>query len=435
MDPAYGGSWYADTVATTFKWPALDRDLKVDVCVVGGGLAGLTVAYEIAKEKRSVVLLEANRVCSGASGRNGGFVIPGFALEPHELIKSVGPEAARQLWRLSISGVDYVRRTIAQWKMCGVNPIDGLLVVRRTNNLATAKADANAYTQLGTPSRVWNIEKVRGVLASNAYFQGVEVPTAFHIHPLNYALGLSRAVKAAGGCIFEGSSVTKFYRDRMSVDVRSSTTKGSVSALNFVFAQGADAKSLLGYAQQVFPLRSHVAVTERLGARLSGLIEFKGAIFDTRAALTYYRIVDSDRLLWGGPITFGDPSGEQLVRMMRNNIAKDFPALSNVEFSHVWTGTIGFLSHKMPLIDEVFPGVWVLNAFGGHGLNTTAVAGELVAKAIIQHDKDWLHFARFRRGLTLPGHLGRIAAYGFYLGYWVYDRLEEQLGRYRASTG
>jgi gamma-glutamylputrescine oxidase len=117
--------------------------------------------------------------------------------------------------------------------------------------------------------------------------------------------------------------------------------------------------------------------------------------------------------------------------MMQREIVRDFKSLSSVNISHVWTGTMGYLSHKMPLIDEVDAGVWVLNAFGGHGLNTTAVAGELVAKAIICNDRDWQQFEHFGRGLTLPGPLGRFAAYGSYLTYWLFDRLEEQMGHCR----
>ena len=425
MDAAHGGTWYADTVANPSEWPVLGQDLTVDVCVVGGGLAGLTAGYEFAKAGCSVVVLEADRIASQASGRNGELVIPGFSLEPKQLIQSVGLVHAQKLWALSEGGVDYVRDTIAQLQLPGVRPEGGLLIVRRTDNPAAAKADANAYTILGSHCNVLDVDQVRNVLVSDAYFQGVELPMAFHIHPLNYALGLANAVKAAGGSVFEKSPAINFHKDRMRVDVGSDIGSGSVSASSFVFTQGAEAISLLTRAQQVMPLRTHVAVTEPLGPRLSELIKFKGAVLDSRVALTYYRIVDGDRLLWGGPITLNIPPRQKLARMIRREIAKDFPSLVDVEINHVWTGTMGFASHKMPVIDQICSNVWLLTAFGGHGLNTTAMAGNLVAKAVITRNQEWRLFAPFRRGLALPRPLGRLAAYGVFLGYSLYDRFEE----------
>jgi gamma-glutamylputrescine oxidase len=425
MDAALGETWYADTVVNPSAWPVLRQDLTVDVCVVGGGLAGLTAGYEFAKAGCSVVVLEADRIASQASGRNGGLVIPGFSLEPKQLIQSVGLVHAQKLWALSEDGVDYVRDTIAALQLPGVRPVGGLLVVRRTDNSAAAKADANDYTILGSQCRVLEVNQVRNYLVSDAYFQGVELPTAFHIHPLNYALGLANAVRAAGGLVFERSPAISFRRDRMRVDVGSDIGSRSVSASCFVFAQGAEAISLLRRAQQIMPLRTHVAVTEPLGSRLNELIQFKGAVLDTRVGLTYYRIVDGDRLLWGGPITFNIPPRQKLARMIRGEIAKDFPPLVDVELNHVWTGTLGFASHKMPVIDQIFSNVWQLSAFGGHGLNTTAMAGNLVAKAVITQNQEWRLFAPFRRGLALPRPIGRLAAYGVFLGYSLYDRFEE----------
>jgi gamma-glutamylputrescine oxidase len=161
--------------------------------------------------------------------------------------------------------------------------------------------------------------------------------------------------------------------------------------------------------------------------RLHSNVNFGGAVLDSRVAPSYYRHVDGDRLLWGGPVTLGVPERERLVHMIKADIAKDYPELSKVELSYVWSGEMAYVHHKMPVIAEIAPRVWILNAFGGHGLNTTAMAGELVAKAIALGTTEWKQFAPFSRGLALPGQLGRIAAYGAYAGQRFCERLGEVL--------
>src|SRR4051812_22457122 len=117
-EPAvYGQSWNAFTMRAAPARPPLTVELDVDVCVIGAGLAGLTAAREVARRGWSVAVLEAKRVANAASGRNTGFVLPGFGAEPETIITRVGLEDARELWALSERGADYVRRTIRETEM------------------------------------------------------------------------------------------------------------------------------------------------------------------------------------------------------------------------------------------------------------------------------------------------------------------------------
>src|SRR5208282_4110546 len=131
MEPAditaYGGSWYAATMVVAPRRPQLHVDLDVDVCVIGGGLAGLTTAREVARSGWSVVLLEAERLAASASGRNTGFVLPGFGADADKLIARVGFERTKDLWTLAQAGLDYVRNAIRTDGAAGVDPTDGWL--------------------------------------------------------------------------------------------------------------------------------------------------------------------------------------------------------------------------------------------------------------------------------------------------------------------
>lgn len=414
-DSAYGGSWYADTMVKPPKHPVLRGETEADVCVVGGGLAGLTVAYELAKAKRRVVLLEAERVACKASGRNGGFVIPGFARDHEALIgymrRRGGLPAARALWALSQAGLDYVR-TIAQ-HMPEAHLTPGLLLVQRRDDLAAANRQAAVYRSLGSPAVVWDTSAVQAALGSVAYFQAVYLPEAFHIHPLNYALGLASLFIDEGGQIYEKS---RAIDHELTGAVKSiNTSEGTVHAKVVILAQGAEDKPLVKRAQPVAPFCSFIAVTEPSTTPLPS-----SAAFDPRYVPTYHRVVDGNRLLWGSRLIFF--SSARVRRKIRKEIAKDYPLLSNVDFSHIWSGTMAYVFHRMPVIDQIIPNVWFLNGFGGHGLNTTAMAAQIVADAVVAHSTTWTLFGPFKRGFSFFGGFpGRIAAY---LIYWVFRGLD-----------
>src|SRR5262245_33653434 len=380
-ESVYGPSWYA---ATRMAAPERDRlvyDLDVDVCVIGGGRAGLTTARELARRGWSVAVLEANRVAWDASGRNAGIVAPGYAESLERIIERVGFERARALWILSAGGVDYVRSTIRETAMPGVSPVDGWLTVQRTDNAERMAAQAELIGgKLGTEVEAWPTERVREMLNSKCYFQGLHLPGGFHIHPLNYALGLAAAAEEAGAKIFENTRALTI--DPAGVRKRITTPSARVRASHIVLAGSAHLRPLFPpVADAVLPVASYVATTAPLGERLADAIAYAGAVVDTRRAGDYYRIVDGNRLLWGGRLSGRRRAPRGVKNLMRRDIAKVFPQLGEVEITHAWSGVMGYAVHKMPQIGEVSRGLWVATAFGGRGLNTSAMAGELIARA------------------------------------------------------
>ena len=185
-------NWNDATRVDGSQRPRLGFDLDTDVCVIGGGLAGLTVAREVARRGWAVAVLEANRIAWAASGRNTGFVMPGFSEDADSIVERVGLDHAKQLWQLSEGGLDYVRRTIAETGMPGVDPVDGWLDVSKTDNGDEIRIFVERMRWIGANIEMWPTERVRSVLPSRYYFNAVHYPRAFHIQPLNYALGLPR---------------------------------------------------------------------------------------------------------------------------------------------------------------------------------------------------------------------------------------------------
>src|SRR5215475_11133197 len=194
---AYVPTWYTATMVPASARGPLTFDLDVDVCVIGAGLAGLTAAREIARRGWSVAVLENRRIAWSASGRNDGFVLPGCAASMDRLISRVGLDHAKALWALSAMGRDYVATTIAETRMPGVAPVAGWLKASKVDNADAVAADVEFHRQeLGEEAEHWPTERVRSVLKTDHYFHSLYLPRAFHIHPLNYALGLAQAAEA-----------------------------------------------------------------------------------------------------------------------------------------------------------------------------------------------------------------------------------------------
>ena len=403
----------------------LTFDLDVDVCVIGGGLAGLTTAREIARRGWSVVVLEAQRLAWNASGRNDGFVLPGFAEAMERIVSRVGLDHAKALWALSEMGLTYVRTAIAEARMPGVAPVAGWLKVSKIDDPGGMLADVELYRdKLGAEVEGWPIERVRDVLRTDHYFHGLHWPRAFHIHPLNYALGLAQAAEAAGARIFEATPALSI--DTEGVRKRVATPSARVRAGHIVLACNVHLGTLVPrIVGTLIPVWAYVAVTAPLGARLGETIVYRGAVSDTDLANSHYRVVDGDRLLWSGRATTFERDPRAFVGAFKSDIAAVYPQLGEIALDHVWSGVLGNPLHRMPQIGELSAGLWLASGFGGHGLNTTAMAGVLLAQAIVEGDDSWRLFAPFEL-VWAGGRLGRAAMQAY---YWWFTWRERMAGR------
>lgn len=429
----WGATWYAATMVDAPQRTALAGDVDVDVCVIGAGLAGLTAARELARRGWSVAVLEARRVAWNASGRNAGLVAPGFAERLEAIVERVGLRRAKELWALSTAGVDYVRTTIRETEMPGVEPVHGWLNVRRTDDEeAVLRLVAMLRVDFSVNAEACPTEEVREVLRTPAYYQAVHMPEAFHVHALNYALGLAAAAERAGARIYEDSPAIAL--DVLGVRKRIDTPAGRVRANHIVLAGGPHLGDVFPpIAGTVVPVASYIATTAPLGERLAEAITYPGVVADTRRAGDYYRVIGGDRLMWGGRITSRLSPPRRLPRLLRGDIVRVYPQLADVQIEYAWSGTMSYAVHKMPQIGELSPGVWLAGAFGGQGLNTTAMAGDLIARAIIERDDRWRLFSAYEL-VWAGGKIGPAASQVLYWSMQVRDAIEERLSHRRESA-
>jgi glycine/D-amino acid oxidase-like deaminating enzyme len=421
--------WYEATRVASPARPHLSFDIDVDVCVIGAGLAGLTAAREIAQRGWSVAVLEANRVAGAASGRNTGFVLPGFGAPVDDVVERVGLDRAKELWALSEQGLDYVRRTIAGAALLGVDPQPGWLHISKTDDGSDQRTYVERLRWIGAQVELWPAAQVREQLVNPRYFSAVHFPTAFHIHPLNYALGLAALAEAAGARIFEGSPATSI--DTGGVRKRIGTPNGNVRAGHVVLAGNVDLGALMPrLSATLLPVSTFVMVTEPLGPALHELVRYRGALSDTNRADNHYRIVGGDRLQWSGRMRAWQADPRWIKRGLVADIRRNFPGLGKIEVAHLWRGTLGRTIHRMPQVGEIERGVWLASGFGGHGLNTSAMGGELVARGMVEGDQTWRLFAPYEL-VWAGGLLGSIVAQGIYWGTRPADSVAQGLARYR----
>jgi len=429
--------WYEATAVARPIRPRLNFELDVDVCVIGAGLAGLTVAREVAQRGWSVALLEAGRVAWAASGRNTGFVLPGFSEHIDDVVERVGLDHAKQLWALSEQGVDYVRRTIEETGMPGVDPVPGWLQVSKIDNDDENRAYVERLRWIGADVEFWPTQRVREQLANPRYFNAVHSRRAFHIHPLNYALGLAAQAEAAGARIFEDTPAVTI--DATGVRKRIGTPNARVRAGHVVLAGNVHLGALMPrLAATLLPVTTFVMVTEPLGPALNEIVRYRGAVSDTNRADNHYRIVGGansggERLQWSGRMRAWQADPRWVARGLTADIWRNFPDLGKIEIAYLWRGTLGRTIHRMPQIGEIERGVWLASGFGGHGLNTSAIGGELVARGIIEGDQTWRLFAPYEL-VWAGGVLARAVAQGLYWGRSPGEQVRQGLSRYREQA-
>src|SRR5258708_228005 len=392
----------------------LSFELDVDIAVVGAGLAGLTVALEAARLGASVAVLEGRHVGWNASGHQLGTVMPGYGHPISDLIARVGFEDTRELWALSKQGAEYVRANASEELMPGIALSEGALEV------SNVEAGDQLIARLQMPGEDfdtegggWQVDRVRAELRTDHYFHGVYYPRAFQIDGRKYIHGLAALARRAGARIFEDTPVVSI--DPAGVRKRIVTPTARLRASHIVLAGnihlGAPLRRL---SDTLLPVWRYAGVTVPLGGRLAEVIAFRGSVSDTDG-IDHFRIVDGDRLMWASPETTWAMRPQRFAGAISRRIRTVFPSLDQVEIAEVWGGAVGQTVHGMPQIGQLRKGLWVASGFGRQGLNTSAMAGQLIARSILWGDERWRLFSPFEL-VWAGGPIGRVA--GQIVGLW-----------------
>lgn len=378
----YPASYYAATANDAPKVTPLEGDSHADVCIVGAGYTGLSAALHLAERGFSVIVLEAERIGWGASGRNGGQLGIGQRKDQRSLEERLGKEWARRLWDLGVESNALVKDLIARHAIaCDLKP--GLIQAAWKKSDADwlrteveHMASAYGYTKMRYLTR----EEMRETIASDRYHGGIYDEDGAHLHPLNYTLGLARAARAKGVVIHEESRVEDISRtDPATVK----TAKGSVRAAHVVLACNAYLGALEPrVAGAIMPINNFIIATEPLGDEARALIRNDACVQDTKFVIDYYRLSADGRLLFGGGESYSPNLPKDLAAFVRKPMLRVFPQLKDKRIDYAWSGAVAITLKRMPHFGRLEPNIVFAHGYSGQGINIATLGGKLVAEAI-----------------------------------------------------
>jgi gamma-glutamylputrescine oxidase len=397
MSPRPADSWYEATARRPDAEPALAGDIEADVCVVGAGLSGGSTAMHLAERGYKVVLLEAERVGYGASGRSGGQIIPGYSCGMAKLAAQLGPADARRLWDFSVEGVELTRDLIERNRIdCDLawGHMHVAIKPRQRDELKEwqrEQEDDYGYRKLRFVERA----EVGGWVASKRYIAGLHDSGAGHLHPLRYTIGIGQAAIATGVRLYEGSPVTRIEHGPTATV---HTAKGRVRAKFVALCANVGHVNLSRrLASKLIGVASYVVATKPLGAaRANALLKDNIAVADLNWIIDYYRLSSDHRLLFGGRVSYSglDPLGtERATRLRMLNV---FPQLADTEIDYAWGGMIDISMSRAPDFGRLEPNVYYLQGYSGHGMVLTTIAGKILADTIAGQAERFDVFARLK---------------------------------------
>lgn len=382
----YPDSYYAATANATAPFAKLEGDHSCDIVVIGGGFTGLSSALHLAERGYDVMLLEAHRVGWGASGRNGGQVGSGQRREQDELEKMVGRDDARKLWDIAEESKDIVKALIAKYDIqCDWKP--GILhadhrarFVEHTHAYAEKLQTEYGYADIRAVDRA----EMRDMLGTKFYHGGSLDMGAGHLHPLNFALGLADAARAAGACIFEETVVTSYESQAGKVTVK--TRDGAnVSANKLILGCNGYLDTLEDrVAKRVMPINNFVIATEPLGDDLAReLIRDDVAVADSKFVINYYRLSADKRMLFGGGETYGYTFPKDIKAFVSPHMLEVYPQLKDIKIDYGWGGTLAITMNRMPFFAKVDENVFTATGYSGHGVAMATLSGQIMADAVV----------------------------------------------------
>jgi gamma-glutamylputrescine oxidase len=380
---AHVASWYAATANQQPEFPALAGSSAADICIVGGGYTGLSTAIHLRQRGYSVVLLEANKIGWGASGRNGGHVGTGQRAGQEQLEKWVGLEHARALWQLGLEAVDTVCELIAEHGIDCELKQGNLHVASKAGDARELQEDVERLRSVYGYGQIRYVDRAElAAMTSGQGFHGATLDLgARHLHPLNYALGLARAAKDLGAQLHEGSRVTG-YSEGNKVTVRTRT--GTVSCDYLVLAcNGYLEKLEPRTAGRIMPINNYMLATEPLAESLARqLIRDDTSMTDTLFVVNYWKLSADNRLLFGGGESYSRRFPADIKSFVRKYMLRIYPELASTRIDYGWGGTLAITMNRMPDFGRLSSQVFYAHGYSGHGVPIATLAGKLLAEAI-----------------------------------------------------
>ncbi len=374
-------SYYVATANPFERAPQLGGDAEADVVVIGGGYTGLHAALNAAERGYSVILLEAGRIGWGASGRNGGQMIPGWRKGAGDLIATYGRDHAKRLFELALDARALTLERITKHNIaCDLHVNGHLTLAAKPGDLAWMRRESEmlAHDMDYPHARVLSREEARTKVGADGFHGGLLDECGGHVHPLNYALGLADAARAAGVRLHEDSRVIRIDSNG---GVTAHTTSGVVRARLGVLACDALLDGLEPrIAGRIMPVANYIAVTEKLSDP-QAIVADHLAVSDSRFVVNYFRMTEDGRLLFGGGERYTPEPPADIEAFVRAQMVKLFPKMQRMKIEYAWGGLVSITMSRLPHIGR-HGDLFFAHGYSGQGVLLPALVGKVLAEAM-----------------------------------------------------
>ncbi|WP_295464645.1 FAD-binding oxidoreductase [uncultured Pseudomonas sp.] len=420
----YPASYYAASAHLGPDRPSLQGSLSTDVCVIGGGYTGLSTALHLREKGYDVVLLEAQRIGFGASGRNGGQIVNSYSRDLDTVEKSVDASAAQLLGRMAFEGGAIIRERVQRYGIdCDLKD-GGIFAALNDRQMGHLEAQQRLWQRYGYDRlQLLDRDALQQCVASERYVGGMLDLGGGHLHPLNLALGEAAAFESLGGIIHEHSPATRIDQAERPVV---HTSQGRVTARFVVVAGNAYLGNLVPeLAAKSMPCGTQVLATEPLTEEQArSLLPQDYCVEDCNYLLDYFRLSADRRLIYGGGVVYGARDPANIERLIMPKLEQTFPQLKGIRAEYAWTGNFLLTLSRLPQMGRLGNNVYYSQGCSGHGVTFTHVAGKALAEAIAGQAERFDAFAQLPHYPFPGGQLLRVPFSA--LGAWYYslrDRL------------
>ncbi|WP_223588233.1 NAD(P)/FAD-dependent oxidoreductase [Neobacillus bataviensis] len=379
--------WEATSNNRTQK-ETLQGEKEADVVIIGGGYTGLSTAYHLLQKGVNTVVLEQHKVGWGASGRNAGMILPGYHHQMNIISKKYGNSVAKNMFEFSLDGINLVKSIVQERNIdCDLKQSGHFIAAYKPMHLNALKREQEFLEAYGNyKTKIIEENEMHAELNSSLYHGGLLDSQSFSFHPLNYALGLAKAVEDLNGTIYEHSRVDSIEHTSKYTIVK--TPLGKIKAKHIVIATNGYTDGLKKkLTKSVLPVASYMIATQPIPQELAKkLIPNNRMIFDTKNFLNYFRLTPDFRLVFGGKDSLRGNESIETYREVLADLVKVFPELKEFGFDYSWGGFLGMTYDFFPHIGQLEDGTHYAVGCAGHGAAITTLLGKVLAQNITQEN-------------------------------------------------
>ena len=382
MNPEnHTNSYYANSIKEETNYPVLEEDLTTDICIVGGGFSGVSAGLHLSELGYKVVIIEANKIGWGATGRNGGEIIGGFSGDDI-MQEKYDAKYTDMVWNMRWEGNDIIRKRVEKYNIdCDLKwgYLDVAIKKRHIQDLKFSYEDMQNHNYPHQISLLTG-DETKNLIGTNEYIGGLLNMGNGHVHSLNLCIGEAKAAESLGTLIYEKSPVLRIEKNNKP---KVYTSKGSVTANSLLLTGNAYHHFDKKMQNFIIPVNSFVIATEPLSNEIINKINPQDlAVCDPNYILEYFRLTGDKRLLFGTRLNYHGNDEDFIKTELRKKMLRIYPDLSNVKIDYGWTGKIAVTVNHIPQIGKLTSNIYYSQGYSGHGVNMTHLAGKLISEAI-----------------------------------------------------